>query len=246
MLDPRMDRYGSLACTIVDSGDNPEFVVVMCHGYGAPGHDLVGLAPEWARLIGDHVPAIRFVFPAAPHTLEDLGMPTGRAWWPLNMARLQALFQTQRFEELHGEEPPGMSDSRDMLCETIEAVKSEFGGEQTPLVLGGFSQGAMLSMDAATQGTIAPPEGLILFSGTVVCEAQWQAKMPRLAKTQVYQSHGTIDQILPYTSATRLDNLLREAKINTEFHSFEGPHTIDPESIAKTAMLISAVASRKP
>lgn len=244
MITPTQIQYGPLQCIQIDSGDAPEIAVVLCHGYGAPGHDLAGIGPEWIRLLKRESPRVRFVFPAAPHTLAELGMPDGRAWWQLNMARLQLLFETQQFDELHTEEPPGMVDSRDLLCETITAVKSELQGDKTPLVLGGFSQGAMLTMDVATCGDIAPPQALIQFSGTVVRENQWRGGLSRLENTTVYQSHGTADPILPFTSAQRLHEMFDGAGVENEFHEFNGPHTIDAESIKKTAALIDQIGGQ--
>ena len=128
-------------------------------------------------------------------------------------------------------EPPGIDDARQKLCETINLVKKELAGDETPLVLGGFSQGAMLTMETALRGSIDPPKCLVQFSGTVICETQWSAAMDRLANTAVYQSHGQSDPILPYSSAVRLQELLKAGGVDVQFHSFDGPHTIDQESI---------------
>ena len=111
------------------------------HGYGAPGHDLAGLAPEWIRLLGESAKSVRFIFPAAPHSLAELGMPDGRAWWPINMAQLSQAVQSSSFDELHDKEPPGIDEARAMLCESIRRVKAELIGDSTPLVLGGFFPG---------------------------------------------------------------------------------------------------------
>ena len=231
MINPTESRYGSLDCIVVDGGDAPEIAVVMCHGYGAPGHDLASLSTPWIQLLGDEAKRFRFVFPAAPNTLAELGMPDGRAWWPLNMARLMEAIEANEFDELHQHEPPGIDDARQKLCETINLVKKELAGDETPLVLGGFSQGAMLTMETALRGSIDPPKCLVQFSGTVICETQWSAAMDRLANTAVYQSHGQSDPILPYSSAVRLQELLKAGGVDVQFHSFDGPHTIDQESI---------------
>tara|TARA_R110002049_G_scaffold4601_5_gene32309 strand:+ start:438502 stop:439290 length:789 start_codon:yes stop_codon:yes gene_type:complete len=257
MAAARHARYGSLDCIVFDSlkdesqqdhnqddggsGAEPTVAVVLCHGYGAPGHDLAGLGPEWIRMLDDAAASVRFVFPAAPHTLADLGMPDGRAWWPINMAQLAAAVQSSSFDDLHDQIPPGIDEARQALCETIGAVKAEINGDETPLVLGGFSQGAMLTMDVALRGDIAPPDALIQFSGTLVCQSQWQANLSRLGQTFVYQSHGTIDPILPFSSAQALHDVLETGDVRTEFHSFQGPHTIDGDSIAKTAMMIKGL-----
>jgi phospholipase/carboxylesterase len=253
MAAARQVRYGSLDCIVFDShpedrddpdfsSDQPKVAVVLCHGYGAPGHDLAGLAPELIRMIGDAAKAVRFVFPAAPHTLAEQGIPDGRAWWPINMAQLAAAVQSSSFCDLHDLQPPGIDEAREALCETIQAIKAELGGDETPLVLGGFSQGAMLTMDAALRGSIAPPDVLIQFSGSLICQPNWRAALARLADTFVYQSHGTSDPILPFSSAQELHKLLRDGNVRTEFHSFDGPHTIDGDSIAITAITIKGLA----
>lgn len=243
MLDARQTRYGSLDCIVIDGGPSPSIPVVLCHGYGAPGHDLAGIGPEWISLLGGEAAKFRFVFPAAPHSLAELGMFDGRAWWPINMAALAQAIQAQAFDQLHDEEPPGLVEAREQLCEAISQIKQDFDGDGTPMALGGFSQGAMLTIDASLRGDIDPPKLLIVFSGMVICESHWQAQLrSRLSDTRVYQSHGMIDPILPFPSAQRLSELFSEAGVDSEFHSFMGPHTIDPESIAKTAQLLQNVA----
>src|SRR5258706_5087730 len=73
----------------------PSLAVVLCHGYGAPGTDLVPLGDELARFVkqggGDaasRADSLRFYFPAAPDHAQ--GVPFGRAWWQLDMQRLIA------------------------------------------------------------------------------------------------------------------------------------------------------------
>ncbi len=243
MLDARRARYGSLDCIVMDGGPSPSIPVVLCHGYGAPGHDLAGIGPEWISLLGDAAASFRFVFPAAPLSLAALGMMDGRAWWPINMEAFAQAVMAQAFDELHDQEPPGVSEARDLLVGAIKEIKSEFGGDAVPMVLGGFSQGAMLAMDTSLRGDIDPPPLLILFSATVICESKWRANLSsRLADTHVYQSHGMIDPVLPYSSAERLRELIDEAGVDAEFHPFMGPHTIDAESIARTAMLLKELA----
>jgi phospholipase/carboxylesterase len=237
-------RYGSLDCIVVDGGPSPRIPVVICHGYGATYEDLAPLSGEWIDQLGSQADSFRFVFPDAPNSLAELGMPHGRAWWPINMARLAAAVQASAFEELHDHEPPGVTAARDHLCATIRDVKSELGGETVPVVLGGFSQGAMLTMDVALRGDVAPPKLLFQFSGTLICRPQWKASLSRLAGTQVFQSHGTIDPILPYSSATALSELLIDAGVDVQFHSFVGPHTIDVQSVIATAGLLSDLAAR--
>lgn len=234
-------RIGSLECIVVDGGASPTIPVVICHGYGASYEDLAPLSGEWIAMLGERAGAFRFVFPDAPHTLADMGMPEGRAWWPINMAQLAEAVQASRFDELHDQQPPGIDQSRELLCETIHSLCDELQADATPLVLGGFSQGAMLTMDTSLRGDIPVPKLLFQFSGTVVCKSQWEKNLDRLKGTPVFQSHGKIDPILPYTSAVVLHELLTGAGVEVDFHSFMGPHTIDMECVQRSAALLSSL-----
>ena len=66
---------GNLECRVLDveGGSPPELAVVLCHGYGAPGDDLVGLASEVLRLHPELMGRVRFYFPAAPLILQGFG-----------------------------------------------------------------------------------------------------------------------------------------------------------------------------
>ena len=94
MTAARQVRYGSLDCIVFDSlpeaideqegGSDktnvakPKVAVVLCHGYGAPGHDLAGLATQWIRIMGDAADAIRIAeeYTGSIHLLvTDVVMP---------------------------------------------------------------------------------------------------------------------------------------------------------------------------
>ncbi|TWT54000.1 putative hydrolase [Rubripirellula amarantea] len=248
---PQVDtrQIGPLNCIVVDGADSDdkshaEILVVLCHGYGASLRDLAPLAGEWLSMLGDNGSKFRFVFPDAPHSLAELGMPDAKAWWPINMARLTELIQASQFDELHDQTPPGIDEARQALQETIAAAVRELDCPSPKLVLGGFSQGAMLTMDTALRGDIPTPQWLLLFSGTLVCQPAWKATIPtRLAKSKVFQAHGTVDPILPFSSAEALRDLMKSEGADVQFHSFVGPHTIDGISIEKVATILASLAA---
>ena len=86
-------------------GDGP--AVLLCHGYGAPGDDLVSLA----RAV-DAGRDVRWFFPEAPLAI-DLGYGmTGRAWWPIDMVRLQTMVMRGERASLMQETPDGLFAAR--------------------------------------------------------------------------------------------------------------------------------------
>ena len=179
------EKLGQLDCGIVcptDADAEISSVAVLAHGYGAGGDDLVGLANELLQIAPLDNPTM-LVFPAAPHSLEDEGIPGGRAWWKLSIQRLISAIESGQYELVREEEPSGIDEARQMLVETVQLALDRCKLDASKLLLGGFSQGAMLSMDVACRGLEEPPAGLCLYSACLICERQWQPRAEKLQHT---------------------------------------------------------------
>lgn len=203
-----------------DGGGNGP-AVLLCHGFGAPGDDLVPLH----RAI-DPVPGLRWFFPEAPLAL-DMGMGMqGRAWWNIDMMKLQLAMMRGLHRELASEHPEGMPAAVDALRLCIQKLHTDHGVEPSRLVVGGFSQGAMITTELALHAEV-PFAGLALLSGTLLCEGRWRAAAKEKgAGLRVYQSHGRHDPILPYAGAEGLRGLLTEHGATVTFRGFPGQHEI--------------------
>jgi phospholipase/carboxylesterase len=217
---------GSLGCEVVQDGDaRPELIVVLCHGYGAGGGDLVGLAPFVMRQLPELAGKLRFVFPEAPLSLESLGMWGARAWWPLDMERLM-----REPERLRDEMPEGLPKARRMLTSLVEEVTQQASLPLSRVVLGGFSQGAMLATDVALRLEEAVA-GLAIMSGTLISKSEWEKRAPMRNGLKVFQSHGRQDPLLRFAGAEELRDLLTSAGLSVRFVPFDDGHTIAPEAL---------------
>jgi len=239
--------FGQLQATCVQTGSSPKIPVILCHGYGAPGDDLVGLAEPIASWLEESADQFCFIFPEAPLSPPELAAYGGRAWWAINMSRLLEASQTGTFSELHELEPPGIDRATEQFVGCLKAIfkEMEFSG---PYVLGGFSQGAMVTMNTTLRGDIRPPSLLVQFSGTMVCRPIWQKALEegRLASTSVLQSHGRLDTILPFSSAEGLATMLKAAQVKHQFVAFNGPHTIPMEAMMQLAVECKRLAAENP
>jgi len=211
-------------------------VVVLLHGYGAPGTDLV---PLWRELPVPH--AVRFVFPEAP---LELGFG-GRAWWPIDMARLQDRFSKDAVERLTAEVPAGIDVAREALLGLLAALETELGAAPEHTIIGGFSQGAMLATDVVLR-TQRPFAGLAILSGTVISQPEWLPLMSARAGLPVFQSHGRSDPVLPFAVAETLRDELTAAGLELEFIPFNGGHGIPGSALEGLTRLIARVAPGKP
>lgn len=241
------EKIGDLDCVIVSpetmSGEplKPAALAVFCHGFGAGGEDLVGFAGEVLEAAATDQP-LALVFPAAPIDLTDQGMPGSRAWWLLSVQRLLSALEEGRYEQIRMEVPDGIDAARTKLTYVVESLLSRYELQSNKLLLAGFSQGAMLSMETACEGLKSAPAALCLYSGALICEKKWSKAAPRLADTKIVQSHGRFDTILPLQTGAWLRDLLTESGCQVDFLEFDGPHTIPTEAITHTAALLSQLA----
>jgi phospholipase/carboxylesterase len=201
------------------SGDGP--MVVLLHGFGASGSDLV---PLWRQLRVP--PGTRFAFPEAPLELESMAPGyDSRAWWMIDMERLDRAMRTGQIRDLSEEEPAGMAEANAKISAMLDELQARYSVNGDKLVLGGFSQGAMLSCDVAFQSARALA-GLVLLSGTLLCETRWRELMPKRKGLPVLMSHGRSDPLLPFALAERLRDLLTSSGLPVEFIPFNGGHGI--------------------
>lgn len=204
-------------------GDGP--AVILLHGFGAPGDDLVPLADVL------NVPAgTRFLFPEGPLSLS-FGPGDARAWWLIDMARIAQDRAAGRVRDLSQDIPKGLAPMREQMLNVLKEIEQKFGADPKKTVLGGFSQGAMLSCDLMLH-TDRPYAGLIQLSGTLLAQPVWGPLLPKRKGLPVFQSHGVQDEILPYVGAERLRDTLAHAGLAVEWHNFRGGHEI-PEMVLR-------------
>ena len=233
-------RLGELDCQVVDAlpeGTPPELAVVLCHGFGAPATDLVPLAGELLALEASLAERVRFVFPGAPLTLAEWGMPTGRAWFHLPEAVMRG--QMRDWDRFAREVPPGLSAARRALMSVVDALSASTKLPYGRIVLGGFSQGGMVTTDVALRLEEAPG-GLCILSGTLISEPEWRQKAQARKGLPVFQAHGRYDDVLPFSAAERLHDVLTESGLTVDFLPFDGPHTIAPEELERLARFLAA------
>lgn len=207
-------------------------LVILLHGFGAPGDDLVPLADAL------NVPAgTRFVFPEGPLSLS-FGPGDARAWWLIDMARLAQDRAAGRVRDLSQDIPKGLAPVRDTMLGFLKEIEQKFDADPKKTVLGGFSQGAMLSCDLILH-TDRPYAGLVQLSGNLLAQPIWEPLLPKRKGLPVFQSHGVQDEILPYVGAERLRDTLVQAGLSVEWHNFRGGHEIPRVVLQRLGVFIT-------
>jgi phospholipase/carboxylesterase len=189
-------------------------LVVLLHGYDGNADDLL----PFARSLG--LP-LTFIFPEGPQQLVGR-RPRARAWWTPDGGREEAI-AAGRPRDLSWFEPEGLSEARASLGELLDELDATYG--HPPLVLGGFSQGAMLAFDLALR-TPRPVAAMVQLSGSRIAARAWNPLLPSRAGTRAFVSHGRADGDLSFAGAEAFQADLGAAGWQVDFMPFDGGHEI--------------------
>jgi phospholipase/carboxylesterase len=229
-----------LAGLNVHVSGNPESagaspLVILLHGYGAPGTDLVVLADEIAAPAGTV-----FLFPEAPIELAGNAMPgnDARAWWPIDVARVQLSMLAGKFDDAAILLRPGLASATEQVSALVSAASHRFGTSLDRIVLGGFSQGAIVGLEAALKHGWHLG-GLLLFSGSLMDSKGLCDRAQEIAPMACVVSHGHLDPILPFALADRLQSELTRAGWDVDWVPFVGGHGIPPKATVAAGRLVT-------
>jgi phospholipase/carboxylesterase len=186
-------------------------LVVLLHGYGASGDDLIGLSNAWQGALPETV----FIAPHAPERLpyQEHG---GYQWFPLT------------FRD-HGELWRGVCSAAPVLNRYLDAELARYRMEQRRLALVGFSQGTMLALHVGLRRGIAPA-AIIGYSGVIA--GPEHLKRDIRARPPVQLTHGEQDPVVPLEALHITREALATAGIPVEWHVRPGlAHGIDPQGL---------------
>lgn len=199
--------------TIYQKG-NGEFTLVLLHGYGANGRDLLQMASVMPA-------SLRLLFPEGPYDLDQF-YSDAKAWFMIDLDTLS--FDTEQYA---------------LSTEKLLAAFAEMGLDPAKTVIGGFSQGAMMALEAHLSSPV-PFLGLALFSTTPV-HLETLTERALSHKTHFFQSHGTYDDLLPIDAAQNLFNTLTQAGWQGQFSAFAGGHEMPLETILECEDFVNAL-----
>ena len=167
--------------------DEVTSLIILLHGWGADAADMFGLAP----ILGQVKQGCAFYAPNAPYPCA--ASPHGREWFDIHQGEKGAIM------------------AMDDLDELLESVFDEFSLPASQIILGGFSQGGMMTLAAGPAYELA---GLISFSGALLTEQ-------RLAEATVSSPpilliHGDLDDVVPATALIDAQSNLEEKGYDVE------------------------------
>lgn len=188
--------------------------VVVLHGRGVTGEDLVPLAGEL------RLPNLRFIFPDAPFSFP--GFDHGWCWYESTP------------------DHDGLTNSRRLLFDLLRGLEQE-GVAPGQTVLLGFSQGAVMALDV---GVRYPKRlgGIIALSGYLCApEALREEKSPAAAGLPILMAHGSEDDVLPVQWARTATNALKAEGFQVKFLEYPMGHQIVMEEVEEVRAFLRAI-----
>jgi phospholipase/carboxylesterase len=191
-------------------GGNAKQLVILLHGVGADGNDLIGLAPFYQALLPDAL----FVAPNAPLPFDMA--PFGYQWFSI-----QDMQASTRLN--------GVRQAAPFLDAFIDAELARLGLSEDRLVLIGFSQGAMMALHVGLRRATALA-GIVSHSGILVGESRLASELR--SRPPVLLTHGVLDEVLPIQALPIAEGTLRAAGVPVKAHIMPGlGHGIDEATI---------------
>ena len=189
------------------SGAAPQQIVVLLHGYGSSGADMIALAPHWQ----DVMPDALFL---APHAPQRCGMmAAGYQWWGLSGLAPSAL-------------AAGAAAAAPAIDAFIDRKLEQYGLTEAELALVGFSQGTMMALHIGLRRKRAVA-AVVGYSGILTSVADLAHK--NFAHPLVLLVHGSADPVVPVAALHQAESELKRLGVAVTTHvSFGVPHSIDP------------------
>lgn len=193
--------------------------VVLLHGYGADGADLLGLAEPLAP----HLPGSAFWAPDAPEPCA--AAPMGRQWFPIPW--------------IDGSSEQASLDGLERAAADLDAfldhVLAEEGLPADRLALIGFSQGTMMSLHVAPRRP-EPVAAIAAFSGRLLAPERLGEAV---SKPPVLLLHGDADDVVPYASMDEAAGHLTGAGFETYAFTMQGMgHGIGPDGLGQAVAFL--------
>ena len=204
------------------SNQVPKQIVMLLHGVGADGNDLIGLAPHYQQVLPDAL----FISPDAPFPYDMA--PFGRQWFAL-----QDRSEPARLK--------GTQSTAPILDHFIDTTLAEHGLSDDKLALIGFSQGTMMSLYVGLRRE-KPLAGIIAQSGILIGPELLTAEIK--SRPPVLLIHGDADAVVPFEYLGKAQAALEANDVEVVAHARPGlGHGIDPEGIALGQQFLAKIFS---
>jgi phospholipase/carboxylesterase len=204
------------------SGRDPQSLVILLHGYGSNGADLMGLVPYWRTILPDTV----FMAPNAPEICP--GAPGGYQWWSLTDLGRES-------------RAAGVRQAAPLVNAFIDMHRTAYDLPNSKVALVGFSQGTMMALHVGPRRSEAL-EGIVGYSGMLADAEALQTELQ--TRPPLLLIHGDADQMVPFAAMGQAQAECERLGFEVNTHVARGlGHSIDEAGLRLGGDFLARVLS---
>jgi len=177
----------------------PKNAVILCHGYGGDGKDISILAGYWRTYLPDTI----FICPDAPEKCE--ASPTGFQWFDLTDQDPEQILSKSLVAE-------------NKLNKLIDEVKESYNLLANKIIIGGFSQGSMISLQTGIKRK-DKINSILGYSGKIIDLEHLSKNI--VSRPNIFLMHGDIDQVVPVDGLLEAKNFFNKNNYEIETKIFK-------------------------
>ena len=177
----------------------PKNAVILCHGYGGDGKDISILAGYWRTYLPDTI----FICPDAPEKCE--ASPSGFQWFDLTDQDPEQILSKSLVAE-------------NKLNKLIDEVKESYNLLANKIIIGGFSQGSMISLQTGIKRK-DKINSILGYSGKIIDLEHLSKNI--VSKPNIFLMHGDIDQVVPVDGLLEAKNFFNKNNYEIETKIFK-------------------------
>ena len=191
----------SLSAIVLEplSGIKPKNAVILCHGYGGDGKDISILAGYWRTYLPDTI----FICPDAPEKCE--ASPSGFQWFDLTDQDPEQILSKSLVAE-------------NKLNKLIDEVKEGYNLLANQIIIGGFSQGSMISLQTGIKRK-DKINSILGYSGKIIDLEHLSKNI--VSRPNIFLMHGDIDQVVPVDGLLEAKNFFIKNNYEIETKIFK-------------------------